>query len=62
MLVAVAESVSVMVVPEGVVAFTCNSSVKFAVPLTARLPLSVQVMVPVPPTAGKVPHVDPAGG
>ena len=52
-----------MVVPEGVAVFTCNSSVKFAVPLTARLPLSVQVMVPVPPiSAGKVPHVHPAGG
>src|SRR5271163_3987961 len=62
MLVEVAAAVSVMVVPDGVAAFTCNSSVKLAVPLTARLPLSVHVMVPVPPTAGTVPHVHPAGG
>jgi hypothetical protein len=61
---AVAVTVSVMLVPEGALAFTCNTSVKlavFAVP-TARLPLSVQVIVPVPPTAGTVPQVHPVGG
>jgi hypothetical protein len=61
---AVAESVSVMLVPDGVPAFTCNTRLKvtvFTAP-TPRLPLSVQVMVPVPPTGGTVPQVHPAGG
>ena len=62
MLAAVAVNVSVMFVPDGAAAFTCNTSVKFAVPLTASVPLSVQVMVPVPPTGGRVPQVHPAGG
>ena len=62
--VAVAVSVSVMLVPEGVPKFTCSTSVKFAVCVTptAKLPLSVHVIVPVPPTGGTVPHVQPAGG
>ena len=62
MLVAVAVSVSVILVPDGVPELTCNTSVKvpvFAEP-TARLAM-VQVMVPVPPTAGFVPQVQPAG-
>src|SRR5882672_2900161 len=62
MLVAVAVSVSEIFVPEGVPAFTCNTSVKFAVAFTARLVLSLQVMVPVPPTGGTVGQVHPAGG
>ena len=61
---AVALSVSVMLVPDGVPEMTCNTRVKFAVfaEPTPRLPLSVQVMVPVPPTTGTVPQVHPAGG
>jgi hypothetical protein len=61
---AVAVSVSVMFVPEGVPAVTCRTRVKLAVfaDPTARLPLSVHVIVPVPPTAGCVPQVHPAGG
>jgi|SRR5208282_509810 len=62
--VAVAESVSVMFVPDGVFEATCSTSVKvavFAVP-TARLLPSVQVIVPVPPTAGTVPQVHPTAG
>ena len=58
----VAVTVSVMFVPEAVPAFTCSTSVKFAVPFTAEVLLSVQVIVPVPPTAGTVPQVHPAGG
>ena len=56
--------VSVMVVPEGafVPALTCKMREKLAVPLTASVPLSVHVMVPVPPTGGTVPQVQPAGG
>ena len=30
--------------------------------LIARVPLSVQMMVPVPPIGGTVPQVQPAGG
>jgi len=60
MFVAVAVAVSVMLVPEGVPAFTCNTSVKFAVALTPRVPESVHVIVPVPPVDG-VTHVQPAG-
>jgi len=57
----VAVSVSAIFVPPGVLAFTCNATVKFATPFTARLLPSVQVMVPVVPTAGVV-HVQPAAG
>ena len=60
--VAVAVSVSVMLVPEGVLEFTCRTSEKFAVALSARVPMSVHVIVPVPPTGGTVPQVHPAGG
>jgi hypothetical protein len=60
--VAVAESVSVMLVPDGVVEFTPSTRLKLPLPLTARLLLSVQLIVPVAPTAGTVPHVQPAGG
>ena len=59
---AVAVTVSVMFVPDGVPAFTCNTSVKLAVAPTPSAPLSVQVIVPVPPTGGSVPHAHPAGG
>ncbi len=62
MLAAVAVTVSVMLVPDGVPAFTCNTRVKDAVPFTAKDPLSVQVIVPVLPTGGSVPQVQPAGG
>jgi hypothetical protein len=51
MLVAVAVTVSAMLVPEAVPAFTWSTSVKFAVALRARLAM-VHVIVPVPPTAG----------
>ena len=62
MLVAVAVAVSEMFVPVGVRAFTCSTSEKFAVfaPPTPKVLVSVQVMVPVPPTAG-VTQVHPAG-
>ena len=59
-LVALAVTVSAIFVPEGVLEFTCNTKVKLAVPLTARMP-ALQVMVPDAPTAGVV-HVQPAGG
>jgi hypothetical protein len=59
---AAAVAVSVMLVPEGVPAFTCRTRLKFATAPIPRLPLSVQVIVPVPPTAGTVPQVHPAGG
>ena len=62
MLPAVAVTVSVMLVPDGVVEFTFNTSVKLAVPLTASVVALVQVMVPVPPTGGRVPQAHPAGG
>src|SRR5258707_70606 len=63
-LAAVAVAVSVMLVPDGVPVFTRSTTLKVAVlpAPTPRLPLSVQVMVPVPPTAGTVPQVHPAGG
>ena len=61
MLVAVAVAVSVMVVPDGVPEFTCRISVNVPVLFTARVPVAVQVIVPVPPTGGVVPHVHPAG-
>ena len=51
---------SAMFVPEGVPAFTCNTNVKLAVAFNARLLPSVQVMEPVPPTAG-VMQLQPAG-
>jgi len=63
-LVTVAVTVSVMFVPDGATEFTCNSRLKVAVladPIP-NVPLSVQVIVPVPPTAGTVPQVHPAGG
>ena len=62
MFVAVAVAVSVMLVPEGVFEFTCRTSVNVPELFTARVPLAVHVIVPVPPTAGFVPHVHPAGG
>lgn len=53
----------VMVVPPAVPALTATTMVKFpVVEFAARFPVAVQVMVPVPPTAGTVPHVQPAGG
>jgi hypothetical protein len=57
---ALAVTVSEMLVPDGVPAFTCRASVKLAVALTARVPVAVQVMVPVFPTAGAT-QVHPAG-
>src|SRR5689334_22739648 len=60
-LAAEAVTVSVMLVPDGVPAFTCSTSVKFAVfpAPTPRVPLSVHVMVPVPPIGGTVPQTQP---
>jgi hypothetical protein len=58
---AVAVSVSVMLVPEGVPALTCSTRLKLAVALTARFAI-VHVIVPVPPTGGTVPQAQPAGG
>src|SRR5579871_4639403 len=63
MFVAVAVAVSVMFVPEGALVFACSTTVNvtlFADP-TARLLPSLQVMVPVPPTAGRVGQVHPDG-
>jgi hypothetical protein len=56
---AVAVSVSPIFVPEAVLEFTCSTTVKFAVALTASV-VAVQVMVPALPTAGFV-QVHPAG-
>src|SRR5579872_5478442 len=60
---AVAVAVSVMLVPEGVPEFTWSTTVKVTVfaPPVPRLVPSLQVMVPVPPTAGNVGQVQPAG-
>ena len=58
--VAVAVIVFVMLVPEGVPETTLSTSVKVPVLPTARLVLSVQEIVPVPPTGGSVPQVHPA--
>ena len=58
---AVAVAVSAMVVPDGVPALTCRTKVKFAVALIARVPPSVQVIVPAAPTEGVV-QLHPAGG
>src|ERR1700692_1599326 len=62
MLAALAVAVSVMLVPVGVRAFTCSTSEKFAVlpAPTPKEPPSVQVIVPVPPTAGGT-QIHPAG-
>jgi len=60
--VAFAVAVSVMLVPEGVPAFTCRTRVKVPVLFTARFPVAEHVIVPVPPTVGVVPQVHPAGG
>ena len=64
MLVAVAVTVSVMFVPDGAHRIHLQHRLKVAVfadPIP-RVPLSVQVIVPVPPAAGSVPQVHPAGG
>ncbi len=53
-------TVSLIVVPAAVPAVTFNIKEKLPDP-GAKLGL-VQVIVPVPPTAGTVPHVHPAGG
>ena len=54
-------AVSEMIVPAGVVTIAVNCTGKLADAPEARLAM-VQVIVPVPPTAGTVPHVHPAGG
>ena len=59
MLVAVAVAVSAMFVPDAVLVLTCNTRMKLAAALSARVP-AVQVIVPAAPTAGLV-HVHPAG-
>jgi hypothetical protein len=61
MLPAVAVSVSVIFVPEGVPALTCNTRLKLAVLAEPVASVAiVQVIAPVPPTAG-VAHDHPAG-
>ena len=56
-------AVFVMVVPFATPAFTSTTIVKFPlVELAASAALAVQVIAPVPPTAGTVPQVQPAGG
>src|SRR3954463_3553235 len=62
-LLALAVAVSVILVPEGVPEITCKTTVNetvFTAPTPSELP-SLQVIVPVPPTAGKVGHDQPAG-
>src|SRR5580704_5317745 len=61
MLPALAVAASAMFVPEGVPVFTWSTKVKLAVAFRASVVLSVQVMVPVAPTAGLT-QVQPAGG
>jgi hypothetical protein len=58
-----AVAVSGTLVPEGVLAVTCITRLKLAVPFTAMLvpAFAVQVIVPVPPIAGAA-QVQPAGG
>lgn len=59
----VVSAVLTIVVPAAVPAPTVTTNVKF--PLVVPLPklaLAVQMTCPVPPTAGAVPHVQPAGG
>jgi hypothetical protein len=57
-----AVAVSGIFVPEGALALTCITRLKLAVPFSAMLvpAPAVQVIVPVPPTAGVV-QVQPAG-
>lgn len=55
----VAVPVSAMFVPDAVPALTCSTNVKPPVALSASVP-TVQVIVPVAPTAGVV-QVQPAG-
>src|SRR5579863_141203 len=57
----VALSVSVMLVPDGVPETTCSTRVKLAEAFSAIVPV-MQVIVPVPPTAGTVLQVHPTGG
>src|SRR5277367_1750681 len=52
----------VMVVPPGAPEFTATMIVKFTDVFAAMVPVAVQVMAPVPPTAGTVPHVHVPGG
>src|ERR1022692_2598422 len=60
MLVALAVAVSAMFVADGVTALTCSTRVNAPGAFSARLPPSVQVMVPALPTAG-VTQRQPAG-
>ena len=60
--VAVAVAVSVMFVPDGVPELTFKTRVNDPELFTASAELAVHVIVPVPPTAGLVPQVHPAGG
>lgn len=61
MLPALAVAVSAIVVPDGVPAFTCNTSVNPTGEPTAKVLPSVQVIVPAAPTAGVV-QIQPPGG
>ena len=63
--VPVSETVAVLVIvdPPGAAAMTVTTIVKLpVVELAAMFPLAVQTIDPVPPTAGTVPQVQPAGG
>jgi hypothetical protein len=42
--------------------FTATTTLKLTEAEAAKVPVAVQTMEPVPPTAGCVPHVQPAGG
>jgi hypothetical protein len=59
-----AVTVSAIFVPAGVALLVCRVSVKFATAFSAIAVVVEQVIVPVPPTAGSVGHVQPpvAGG
>src|SRR5262249_30888761 len=53
---------SVITVPVGVAAVTATTRLNVGVAPDATVAFAVQIMLPVPPTAGTVPQVQPAGG
>lgn len=52
----------VIVDPDAAAAFTATTTLKLTEAETAKAPVAVQTMEPVPPTAGCVPQVQPVGG
>ena len=52
----------VIVDPDACAAFTATTTLKLTEAEAANVPVAVQTMEPVPPTAGCVPQVQPAGG